>query len=114
MYFNFCCDIHLGLINYLQLLLLLLLSLDLSSSTSMTPLLPIELSKTSKIRKRKLTKESGDHRADYFDATSEPEIANSMEPLIDLVPTVTDSSSQSSEQWDQQQQEVESQLSQVS
>ncbi len=80
----------------------------------MTPLLPIELGKPVKIRKRKLTKfEEVRTAADYFDATSEPELeGGSMEPLLDFVPTSTNvNSSLSSEGWVQQQQEAEQQVS---
>jgi hypothetical protein len=86
----------------------------------MTPLLPIELGKPVKIRKRKLTKfEEVRTAADYFDATSEPELeGGSMEPLLDFVTTSTTTatstnvnSSLSSEGWVQQQQEAEQQVS---
>ena len=53
----------------------------------MTPLLPVD----EKIRKRKFRKDL--NRSEIFDATSEPrETEKSIEPLVDLIPTISSQS----------------------
>ena len=74
----------------------------------MTPLLPVEVvGKSDKFRKRKLRKDES--RAEIFDATSEPEMTEtSIEPLIDLIPTISSQTLDDVDviyHWQQQQQQ---------
>ena len=105
---------------------------DLSQSSSMTPLLPLEITTTKFRNRKRKSKEPSQQetRADYFDATSEviepstradyydatsDVIKPSTEPLIDLLPShdTSLSSNDENDTW-QDEQNLTNQVSFIS